>query len=65
MKHLQMSYHQREKINDPVDLVPFFALPHNMQQSGAAATQYVVVFCYSLILVQQSHKCKKLNINCQ
>jgi len=43
-------------IDDPVDLVPFFRFDHNMQQLGTAATQYVVVFCYLLILNQQSHR---------
>jgi hypothetical protein len=44
-----------KQINDSVDLVPFFCFDNNMQQSGTAATQYVVVFCYLLILNQQSH----------
>jgi len=43
-------------MNDPVDLVPFFRFDYNMQQSGTASTQYVVVFCYLLILNQQSHE---------
>jgi hypothetical protein len=41
-------------VNDLVDLVPFYCFDHNMQQSGTAATQYIVVFCFSLILNQQS-----------
>ncbi len=42
-------------INDLVDLVPFFRFDHNMQQSETAAIQYIVVFCYSMILNQRSH----------
>jgi hypothetical protein len=44
-----------KQINDSVDLVPFFCFDNNMEQLGTAATQYVVVFCYLLILNQQSH----------
>ncbi len=45
----------RSDINDPVDLVPFFRFDHNMQQSEIAVTQYIVLFCYALILNRQNH----------
>jgi hypothetical protein len=41
--------------HNTADLVLFFRFAQNMQQSGTAATQYVMVFCYLLILNQQNH----------